>query len=68
MKPIKTLKDKGYYCGNEIPSVFVFEEEDLKQAIKDLKEELKDLKYGIHPSSQFAVKRLIDKIMGVWEE
>ena len=56
---MKTLKDKGYYCKNTIPSVFVYEEEDLKQAIKDLK---------VERPMHYSMNEWIDKIFGVWEE
>lgn len=31
-----TLADKGYFCKNKKPFVYVYTEEDLKQAIKEL--------------------------------
>ena len=34
-----------------------------KDFIKELKEEIKDIKHRIHPSSQMAIKRIIDKLV-----
>ena len=62
MKP-EPLKGKGYYCRNEEPNPFVYEEEDIRSTIEWLKEELK--KYLINIDSvEKAIEtshKLVDK-------
>ena len=47
-----------------IQNALAKQREQYASALKKVKKEIRDVKHRIHPSSQIAVKRIIDKCFG----